>query len=123
VRFGQRVIELKGAARWRKRAVDEFLRRAVGVTRQGRIAICQSSISQGVRRIFVDRLLKILRRLPQVCFRPAIPKKPALEIEFVRFRIFCRLLCDRRFLRAAQFRLQRVRDSFRDVAFDCEDVG
>ena len=50
-----------------------------------------------------------------------LERKPA-QVRVVSLRIICRLSCQGLLLVAGQLRLQRLRDSFGDLAFEAKDV-
>src|SRR5207249_3273577 len=59
----------------------------------------------------------------QICTGPFIPKKSAFEVQLVCFGIRRWNFRDRDFLQSREPRLQSVRNGFRNLALDSEDVG
>jgi hypothetical protein len=50
-------------------------------------------------------------------------QKPATQISIVSLQVVCWLNCQRLFLATGKFRLQRLCDSFGDLALNTEDVS
>src|SRR5947209_12174813 len=96
-----------------------------GVLRSGsvkdgeqRVRVGQSGITNGVIRIFGDRLVEVFDRLAQIGARAFIPKKSALEIELVSIWIQGWHFRDQALLRARELCLQGFSDRLRDFTLD-----
>jgi hypothetical protein len=82
----------------------------------------QPNVSESIRRIERNRLLKIFPH-PFVARRIKIPPKMAAsEIKLMRFGVFCWLARNGPPLRTTQSGLQGLGDLLRDIAFDGENI-
>ena len=113
---------------------ERFLRRGLGLrktifrrasieSREQLPRLRETGIRLGIVRILFDRLIEVVDRFPQIVRGAFVPEEPAFEVKLVGFRILRRLFRYRGFLRAGESCLQRLGDSFRNLAFDREHIG
>src|SRR4029450_3782650 len=88
-----------------------------------RVAVGESRVSEGICRVFIHCLLKLLERFVQPASGPPVPVVAPPQIELICFQIPRWFSRDRTFFGASQLRVWRIGDRFCDLAFDGKDVS
>ena len=120
--FRQGVFQFERFPGRRLRLGHSILGTLATVQGENGIGISQSGICQCVLRVFADRVLEILDRGSQVGCGAFIRKICAFEIRLMSLSILRWPCRNRALLGAAKFRLQRIGDCFRDLAFHAKHV-
>ena len=117
----QRGIKLESFLSGRNRLGDDFVGIAAEVSEHG-VDIGQSSIGEGIGRVFVDRLIEIGDGGVEIGVGALVPGISTFYVELVGVRVLCALVGDLLFFFAAEFGPQLVCDIACDLLLQGNNV-
>ena len=123
MRFPQRVVNLEGTHRRGSPPRQCLARWGASVLFHHRVAVGESRVSEGIGRVFIHCLLKLLERSLQPASGPPVPVVAPPQIELICLQIPRWFSRDRTFFGAGKLRLQCLSDRFCDLAFDSKNVS